>query len=177
MRLPGGARADVARQVSPVELVSAFLRGIGLEVIAADVGDDTFLPGIATRDGRLVVDVDRLTYPGDLLHEAGHLAVLEPAARRRFGSEGGDAGLDMQRVELRAIAWSYAAAVRLGLDAGVVFHDGGYRGHAEALRRTFAAGVYPGASALEEVGLTVTGERAKAAGVAPYPNMVRWLRE
>jgi hypothetical protein len=163
--------------VSPVELISAFLRGIGLEVIAAEVGEDTFLPGLETRSGRLLVEVDRLAYPGDLLHEAGHLAVLDPAARRRFGSEGGDAGLDMQRVELRAIAWSYAAAVHLGLDPGLVFHDGGYRGHAEGLRRTFALGVYPGAAALEEVGLTVTGERAAAAGIAPYPNMVRWLRE
>ena len=125
-------------------------------MIAADVGDDTFLPGIATRD-----DVDRLTYPGDVLHEAGHLAVLEPAARRRFGSEGGDAGLDMQRVEQRAIAWSYAAAEHLGLDPGLVFHDGGYRGHAEGLRRTFALGVCPGASTLEEVGLTMTVERAR----------------
>ena len=167
----------MVRQISLAERISAFLRGIALELIVADLGDDTFLPGIATRDGRLVVDVDRLTYPGDLLHEAGHLAVLDPAARRRFGSEGGDAGLDMQRVELRAIAWSYAAAVHLGIDPGVVFHDGGYRGHAEGLRRTFALGLYPGACALEEVGLTVTGERAEAAGVAPYPHMVRWLRE
>jgi hypothetical protein len=107
--------------MSPAERISGFLQGIGLDVIAADVGDDTFLPGIATRDGRLVVDVDRLTYPGDPLHEAGHLAVLDPAARA-VRQRGRDAGLDMQRVELRAIARSYAAAVHLGLDPGLVFH-------------------------------------------------------
>lgn len=95
------------------EAIVAFLRGIGIDVVAGDLGDDTFLPGILTRDGRLVFEAERLTYPGDLLHEAG---------------------------------------------------------------TTYAIGVYPGAAALEEIGLTLTGERAVAAGVAPYPHMIRWVR-
>jgi hypothetical protein len=161
---------------STTDSITEFLRAIGIEVVEGDVGEDAFLPGIVTRDGRLVVDPDRLTYPGDLLHEAGHLAVVSPGERQRFGAPGGDEGLDMGRVELRAVAWSFAAAVHLGLDSAVVFHDGGYRGHAAGLRATFAAGVYPGASALEEVGLTLTGARAVEAGVAPYPHLVRWVR-
>ncbi|HEX6389235.1 MAG TPA: hypothetical protein VFZ89_07310, partial [Solirubrobacteraceae bacterium] len=116
-----------------------------------------------------------LQWPGDLLHEGGHLAVLSPPERRRFGSD--DDGLDLARVELRAIAWSFAAARHLRLDPAVVFHAGGYRGKGEGLARTYSLGVYPGATALEEIGMTLTGERAEAAGVAPYPDMVRWLRD
>lgn len=78
-------------------------------------------------------------------------------------------------MELRAIAWSFAAARHLRLDPAVVFHSGGYRGMGEGLARTYSLGVYPGAAALEEVGLTLTGERALADGVEPYPHMVRWL--
>jgi hypothetical protein len=158
----------------PHDAIVSFLREIGLEVVEDAVGDEAFLPGILTLDGRLVVDAARLQWSGDLLHEGGHLAVLSPQERRRFGAV--DDGFDLPRVELRAIAWSFAAARHLRMDPAVVFHSGGYRGKGEGLTRTYSLGVYPGAAALEEIGMTLTGERAAAAGVAPYPHMVRWLR-
>jgi hypothetical protein len=161
------------RGVSRDAIVS-FLREVGLEIVEDAVGDESFLPGILIRDGRLIVDAGRLQWPGDLLHEGGHLAVLSPQERRRFGAD--DDALDLPRVELRAVAWSFAAARHLRMDPAVVFHSGGYRGQGEGLARTYSFGVYPGAAALEEIGMTLTGERAAAAGVAPYPHMVRWLR-
>jgi hypothetical protein len=158
-----------------VDVIVGFLRGAGLEVTPGDLPFGTFLPGIRIRDGRMSFDAARLRFPGDLLHEAGHLAVLPPEERERFGTD--DRDLDMQRIELRAIAWSYAAAVHLGLDPAVVFHEGGYGGKGLGLARTYALGVYPGASALEEVGLTLTGERAERADAPPYPHMLSWLRQ
>ena len=63
------------------ERIAAFLREIGLSIRAGAVGDDTALPGIDIEHGALVIDEAKLKYPGDVLHEAGHLAVVTPAER------------------------------------------------------------------------------------------------
>jgi hypothetical protein len=143
--------------------IAGFLIGIGLPVHAGAVPDRTFLPGIHVANGVLIVDEARLTYPGDLLHEAGHLAVT-PAARRN--SVDGDAGEDGGE-EMAAIAWSYAAALHLGLAPEVVFHAAGYRGGSGSMIENFSAGRYIGVPFLKWIGLT--GD--------DYPAMTRWLRD
>ncbi len=69
----------------------AFLRSIGLVVRTCRVLEQTFVPGIWIDHGALVVDEARLRFPGDLLHEAGHLAVAPPERRPMIV---GDAGSD-----------------------------------------------------------------------------------
>ena len=64
-----------------LERILAFLHAIGIEVREAPVSGDAFLPGVRIEDGALVVDRATLRWPGDLLHEAGHIAVT-PAALR-----------------------------------------------------------------------------------------------
>ena len=66
-----------------------FLVEIGLEVRAETIEEETFLPGILIQDGVILVDEARLTHPGDLLHEAGHLATVTPKKRRRMGAYAG----------------------------------------------------------------------------------------
>ena len=39
------------------------------------------LPGLAIEHGAILVDEQRLSHPGDILHEAGHLAVADPVGR------------------------------------------------------------------------------------------------
>ncbi|UOV05081.1 hypothetical protein MUU77_07340 [Pseudoxanthomonas sp. F37] len=68
----------------------AFLRGIGLVVTEGRVPDDCFLSGVRIHRGTLVFDRQRLQWPGDLLHEAGHIA-LTPAALRAALSDALDA--------------------------------------------------------------------------------------
>src|ERR1051326_8288478 len=63
------------------ERLAAFVRDIGLPLRAAALPADTLLPGLDIRDGAIVVDEARLAHPGDILHEAGHLAVADPAER------------------------------------------------------------------------------------------------
>ena len=151
--------------------IVAFLRQIGVGVKAAKISDDTILPGIRVDCGTILIDEAKLTYPGDLLHEAGHVAVTPAEKRMRLG---GDVGKKASE-EMMAIAWSYAAAVHLGLDLRILFHDGGYKGWSEALIENFTHERYFGVPMLQWIGLTADEKRAKELLIAPYPKMIRWL--
>ncbi len=147
-----------------------FIREIGIAVRNAELDESCFLPGLDIRGGAIVVNQPRWLHLGDILHEAGHLAVAAPEARsaERLAPNPGD--------EMAAIAWSYAAAVHLGLPTGIVFHAAGYRGGAKALIENFEAGRYIGVPLLQWYGMTVEPRQAKPGGAPPYPHMLRWLR-
>jgi len=136
-----------------------FVRSIGIGVVFAEVPDG-FVPGLRIDGGTILVDIERWKYAGDLLHEAGHLALQEPSKRGTPDGEGGE--------EMGAIAWSFAAAVHLGIDPAVVFHPDGYKGWASELLENFRAGRYIGVPMLEWRGLAVKGE---------YPRLRHWTRE
>lgn len=156
--------------------IADFLVDIGLNVRPMTLEESTFLPGIKIDRGSLRVDESRLLHPGDLLHEAGHLAVAEPGRRQVIsgkidpdeGQRGGE--------EMAAIAWSYAAAVYLGLDPSIVFHRDGYKGDSAALLEIFTNGRYVGVPLLQWMDMTADDDHARQAGVEPYPNMIAWLR-
>lgn len=153
-----------------------FLRGIGLVVEDGPVPDDAFLPGIRILAGRIVVDRGKLAWPGDLLHEAGHIAVTPASARARL-SDGLEESEHSHAGEMEATAWAYAAIRFLDLDPAVLFHAGGYHGRSESLVTTYGAGVYPGCMGLSQAGMTLLAPQAAEKGAKPYPDMVRWLRE
>jgi hypothetical protein len=170
MATPGAGEVLADDFADPlVGRIVAFLRRIGIPVEAATLDGGTFLPGIAVVGGGLRVDPSRLAWPGDLLHEAGHIAVGDPA--RRDDGVSNDPG-----EEMAALAWSFAAATHLGLDPSVPFHEGGYRGEGASLAENFSQGGYVGVPLLAWWGLTLEPHRAKAAGVPGYPNMLAWLR-
>ena len=149
-----------------------WVREIGLSVRLAALGDDTFLPGVTLAPGGLIVDPERLCYPGDLLHEAGHLATMLPSVRTATGQNAGPS----MGYEISAQAWSYAAAVHLGLAPEIVFHAAGYKGSSENLIEIYRGG-NAGVPLLQWMGLTLDRKRAAEAGAEPFPHMVRWLRE
>lgn len=145
-----------------LERILEFLATIGLDVRLEQIEGSTVLPGMTVDQGVLVVDETLLAHVGDLLHEAGHLAVV-PAADRGaltvdMGTDGGN--------EMAALAWSYAAARHLGLAPEVVFHDDGYRGDARSLVENFEQGRYVGVPILIWRGMTTT---------ETFPSMARWL--
>ena len=153
--------------------IAAFLAEIGLPVEIGEIGQPTFLPGIHAERGILRVDPAKLSWPGDLLHEAGHLALLTGEQRRQvMGNVGDDGG-----AELGAIAWSYAAAVHLRLDPGVVFHEHGYHGGSQSILENFANGRYIGVPMLQWLGLSLDTRSDLPPDVKPYPHMLRWLRD
>ena len=68
--------------------ITAFLREIGIPVEAASLAHgETFLPGIRLERGALLVDDAKLAYPGDLLHEAGHVAMTPPELRSHLSGD------------------------------------------------------------------------------------------
>ena len=149
-----------------------FLRSIGLGIIERAITDATVLPGITVAHGALVVDHALIKYPGDLLHEAGHLAVVPTAERAQLHENVGDNGGH----EMAAIAWSYAAALHLGLAPSVVFHENGYRGDADWLVESFTQRRYIGVPILTWRGLADPPSEGES-GTHGYPEMKRWLTE
>ncbi len=148
----------------------AFVRSIGIEVQACIIDWKTQFPGLDIRAGAVLVDEKRLIHPGNILHEAGHIAVHDPEDRShsKFSPRQGE--------ELSALAWSYAAAMHLGLNAEVVFYPGSFIGWAPALIENFGEGRYLGVPLLQRYGMAVEPRLALERGVEPYPHMIRWIR-
>jgi hypothetical protein len=154
-----------------------FLNEIGIKVLSCKIDYETFLPGIAVKDGSFLVNEEKLLFPGDLLHEAGHLAVT-PAHLRKLQSD--EIELDDFQpdiLEVEAIAWSYAACVHLGIEPEIVFHKDGYKGNSEALLLNFSLGIFFGVNQLEDAGLTLTQQTAQKLGKESYPKMLKWCKD
>jgi hypothetical protein len=147
-----------------------FARSVGIAVTKCELPQPTFLPGIDIRRGALFIDAARLSFPGDILHEAGHIAVTAPELRHGddFAPDGGE--------EMAAIAWSWAALRALDLDPAVVFHPAGYKGAAESILCNFSAGRYFGVPLLACWGMTRDPHFDAPGAGPPFPAMRRWLR-
>ena len=151
------------------ERLAEFVRSVGIDVRPATLTESTFLPGLQIDSGALLIDEARLIYPGDILHEAGHVAVSDPATRATapVSTDPGE--------EMAASAWSYAAARKLGIDPAIVFHAG-FKGGGPNLLENFNAGRYIGVPILHWFGMSIEPRQAAAAGLDPYPHMQRWVR-
>lgn len=73
---PGGLAA--ARKIC------AFLQTANFPVSVAPISGKTFVPGLAIVEGSILIDPDTESFPGDLLHEAGHIAVCAPELRSKL---------------------------------------------------------------------------------------------
>lgn len=157
--------------------IFAFLRRIGMSLRTGEVNDETFLPGIEVVNGGLVVDEAKLKYPGDLLHEAGHLAVAPARSRPHLSGKVELLDSEPPVVELEAMLWSYAACLHLGLDPRIVFHEHGYHGQSESLLLNFELGVFLGVQGLEAAVMTLSPKAAADSNLEPFPVMQRWMRD
>lgn len=151
-----------------------FLQKIGLKYDLESIEHDTFLPGLKLRNGTLVIDTKLLLYPGDVLHEAGHLACMPLNIRQTMSDNLQDC--DMHRGgEMMAIAWSYAACVFLKIDPEIVFHQHGYKGGGQNLIQNFNAGNNIGLPLLQWSGMSYDVLTAESLGQQPFPHMISWI--
>ena len=159
-----------------LEPILRFLAEIGIAVEYAELIRDTVLPGIDIQLGRLVIDSSKLEHPGDLLHEAGHIAVVPTAERSTLSSVNIGARKDQAAEEMMAIAWSYAAALHVGIHPYVVFHEHGYHGGGKEIADNFIDGRYFGVPMLEYAGMSGR-EELNNKFHSLFPKMSRWTRE
>lgn len=150
-----------------------FLQKIGIDYHLEPIKENTFLPGLKLRNGSLVIDTDQLLYPGDVLHEAGHLACMPPEIRRGMNDNLEDCDLH-RGGELMALAWSYAACVHLEIDPEIVFHQYGYKGAGADLIQNFKDGQVIGLSLLQWSGMTYDQIVAAKNDEPPFPYMITW---
>lgn len=152
--------------------IITFIREIGIDVREGSRPEKPFMPGIWVQNGALLVDRAALLYPGDLLHEAGHLAVMPPDRRRNAT---GDIATNPGE-EMAAEAWSYAAALAAGIPLAILFHDNGYRGNGPWLRELFAGGGTLGVPLLAWYGMTHMPGAEITDDAVVFPKLSTWLR-
>lgn len=146
--------------------ILAFLQRIGVRIVTGIVPVDAVLPAMTVRGGAVVYDPAQPGRVGDLLHEAGHLAVTDPAIRDTLSQVGDDPA-----EEMAAIAWSYAAAMAIGIPTATLFHAG-YKGGPDYLIAAFAGGSFIGLPMLQYWRMA-----ARDCEDGPrFPAMRTWLR-
>lgn len=147
-----------------IDQMTAFLEQRGIPFMFRGIEAPGFLPGLQIEEGVLVIDRAKLSWPGDILHEAGHIALTPASRRNRLGGK-----LEVTPAEeMAALAWSYAAALEAGIDPAVVFHEGGYQSGSSQLLEAFTSGRPPGGPGvpmLQWYGMTTA-----------FPRMTHWLR-
>jgi hypothetical protein len=160
-----------------LEKVLTFLNEIGIAIVEKELEETTFLPGLTLGSNCIYVDFEKLLYPGDILHEAGHLAVTTASERELVGTEVMPKDWPTQGDEIGAILWSYAAIYHLELPLEFVFHPNGYKNNSDWFISNFNSGNYIGLPFLEWAGLSLSTNRATIEGKKAFPVMQKWLRD
>lgn len=153
------------------ERIAGFLAGIGIDIVVESLAEPSLLPSMTVRKGAIVVDPAVMAWPGDLLHEAGHIAVSPPEQRATRPSVSDDPA-----EEMAAIAWSVAAARACDVPLDVLFMEAGYRGGAQAMCDAFAGDAAPFGVPLLAFWQMTTHPTRAGAGDTVFPAMRRWLR-
>lgn len=153
-----------------------FLNNIGISTSFRKIESGSFLPGLLIEEGCIVIDNEALLYPGDILHEAGHIAVVPASRRSLLNQQAIVESNDRESEEMMAIAWSYAACIHLQIDPHIVFHEQGYKGDGKNIVESFQAGYFFGTPMLQWCKMTIEPKNAKP-GEPAYPQMLKWLRD
>jgi hypothetical protein len=155
----------------------SFLTEIGIAVKYRNLIPGTILPGISIEEGCIIIDEGGIIYPGDILHEAGHIAVVPVAERVSLNEIAIGKREHREAEEMMAIAWSYAACMHLELDPVFVFHDKGYKGGGSYIAENFAQKQYFGLPMLQWKGMAADEKNAANLNVEPFPEMIKWVLE
>jgi len=164
------------QKMAILEKCVSFLNEVGIHTSFKSLTTDTFLPGFHIENGTIIIDKSMLKHPGDILHEAGHIAVVSSANRRRLTEKSIIKSRDREAEEVMAIAWSYAACLYLNIDPVFVFHEDGYRDGSSSIIESCEKNEYIGMFMLQSIGMAVDRKHKKYEGTS-HIHMTKWLRE
>ena len=164
------------KETKEVNKVLDFLNTIGVAVVEKKLPNDTFLPGLSIGANCLEIDFEKLLYPGDILHEAGHLAVTPSVQRNLIGTKDMPEEWPTQGDEIASMLWSFAALKHLNLPIDFVFHANGYKNQSGWFIENYSNGNYMGLPLLQWMGLTTSETNETNKDIA-FPNMIKWLRD
>lgn len=178
-----------------VDQAVAFLDSIGIPC-QAEPGAVGFLPGIDIRDG--VLHYDPQVPVSNLLHEAGHLAILPGEYRRRAGSnisgivkamfqelaavaardvDGPLTRAMMQTSDPEATAWAWAVGEHLGIPLEQIILPHEYDGEGESIARCLRMRGYVGINGLAHAGFCVVRPGLeKVYGRPAFPRLAMWVQ-
>ena len=157
--------------MNELEQVLNFFSTIGIRYQLEALPTTGFLPGILIKNGALLIDPEQLSHPGDLLHEAGHIAVMPESTRHLLNDNVNESAGQGPAEEMAAIAWSWAALQHLNLPPEFLFHPDGYKGGSASYIEAFTTGSGFGHPMLSWYGM------CQPAGTeAGYPQMELWIR-
>lgn len=165
--------------------VASFLELIGLETEEVAAVPGSFVPCVEIQCGRLRFTPDAL--PSDLLHEAGHVAIMPANFRRMLTGDLDDVvgqvfedlirrGLEpdhpmtralLQCSDTEATAWAWAAGRHLGLPDDQIITDQDYDGSGAEVRACLKMRCYFGINGLQAAGMCAARH---------YPSMTRWVQ-
>ena len=169
----------------------AFLESIGI-LCWRHRGAGGFLDRVRIVDGQIYFDDDAAVE--DLLHEAGHVAVV-PKPYRKFATDDlevvtrlmGKAMEDdlcqvdsrlmramMQSGEAEATAWAWAAGKHLGIPAELIISDGSYNGEGAAIRLQLQMRAYVGINGLWHAEMCA---RPHQKELPQYPALLHWTQD
>ena len=154
-----------------LQTIIQFLDSIGIAVIEKQMDGNCFLPGLELGPNCIYVDYERCTQIGDILHEAGHIAVSKPELRPHIGQDNilelaGSSEWPTVGDEIITILWSYAAAVHLEIPINFIFHNEGYKNESDYIMNEFRNGNFIGMPLLVWRGMCNANE---------FPKMKKWL--
>lgn len=168
-----------------------FLNSIGITA-SIEVGANGFCEGVRIKAGTLLVDPS--CQVSELLHEAGHLAIV-PGRFRNLLDGNVSQGIRrmmkltshlvgnyddpiaqaiMQCTDLEATAWAYAAGLHLEIPPEEIISDDHYEGEGVTVRATLQHGTYFGID-----GLSAAGFCSVKAGLGTrpvYPKLAYWTQ-
>lgn len=180
-----------------MQSVVNFLNNIGLKTIITQEKSyfqQTFLNNVLIKNGELLINQN--TKISDLLHEAGHLAVLHPQYRK-FANNDISGVIQKMITEINvlqkenqkyqycedecATAWAYAVGVHLNLDNKMIIEKKQYGGTGKDVIFALKNNCHRGIKELQYAGFCVQQSSAKLlkefADLPVYPQLAKWVQD
>lgn len=177
------------------ERVLGFLERIGIEVQRVDTLQGGFVPGIKIVAGCL--QASPVATVSDLLHEAGHIAIVPAAYRSMIEADADESTgrivdkaqlstLDLQDPLLirllqigdaEATAWAWAAGKYLDIPETLIIRDSDYDGGGAVQRQMLSMGRHFGVHGLQAAGFCLVRANPYRSAATVYPQLKYWLQK